>query len=130
MAMTETAAVFASLAEVKAGLRALLTALDGGGRDSSAYRDARARVDEAAAHLGEPEALIGRVDPAEHDRLARELEEWLSLVALVATVAEREADRVRERLEGAQKARRSLAALGRTARPEEPPTGGTCDLSA
>ena len=51
-------------------------------------------------------------------------------MALVATVAEREADRVRERLEGAQKARQSLAALGRTARPEEPPTGGTCDLSA
>ena len=128
MAMTETAAVFASLAEVKAGLRALLTALDGGGRDSSAYRAARARVDEAAAHLGAGRSSAGWA--AEHDRLARELEEWLSLVALVATVAEREADRVRERLEGAQKARQSLAALGRTARPEEPPTGGTCDLSA
>jgi hypothetical protein len=128
--MNDAASVFAGLAEVKAGLRALLSALDGGGRDSSAYREARARVDRAAAVLGDPKDLGTVVGPSEHDRLARELEEWLSLVALVATVAEREADRVQERLEGAQRARRSLAALGQTARREEPPRGGTCDLSA
>lgn len=128
--MTDAAAVFAGLAEVKAGLRALLTALDGGGRDSSAYRAARERVERAAAELGDPKDLGAIVDPSEHDRLARELEEWLSLVALVATVAEREADRVQERLEGARTARRTLAALGQTARREDPPKGGTCDLSA
>ena len=128
--MNDAAAVFAGLAEVKAGLRALLSALDGGGRDSSAYREARARVDRAAAVLGDAEGVGAVVARSGDDRLARGLGGWLSLVALVATVAEREADRVQERLGGAQRARRSLAALGQTARREEPPRGGTCDLSA
>lgn len=117
--------VFRALADVKEGLRAVLTAMDGGMGETPSYQQALERVRAASQELGDPGSLTASVPVEHHDRLMRDMEEWLRLVSLVATVAEREMGEVQGHLAGVRAVRRTLRLLS-----DDPPAGGACDLSA
>lgn len=122
--MNDSDFIFETIAQIQEGLRDILSAF-GGEQASGPFHEALARVQGHAQKLGDPQALEAQVGPDQAHRLKGELESWMRLVALVATVAEREWETVNSQINTAQQGRKSL----REMRDVSPP-GASCNLSA